>query len=262
MGLISLTMICSLAVLADKRHVPPRLNLVNVAHLNKVLRSEVFVSEDRQLRVVHLILDFESILDIFQEVGHVIKVGDPRLRRIDIFVPSFLAWEDLPLVKLPLHRALLKATAPTEEIASSHLSLDEEIDQFQLKEEKEEQEAHIIHVSDVEDKFDRFSGVCTSGLVVTCVVDNSKEEEEEMALNSRKVLRDLMARVNIWSSSKEVYKSQIPANLPLPSPPPITTLSLLPILNLSKKKRKEQEVEEGELVPQKEAKQQKTAKEK
>ena len=65
MGLISLTMICSLAVLADKRHVPPRLNLVNVAHLNKVLRSEVFVSEDRQLRVVHLILDFESILDIF-----------------------------------------------------------------------------------------------------------------------------------------------------------------------------------------------------
>ena len=65
MGLISLTMICSLAVLADKRHVPPRLNLVNVAHLNKVLRFEVFVSEDKQLRVVHLILDFESILDIF-----------------------------------------------------------------------------------------------------------------------------------------------------------------------------------------------------
>ena len=98
--------------------------------------------------------------------------------------------------------------------------------------------------------------------MVAHVVDNFKEEEEEMALNSRKVLRDLIARVNIWSSSKEVYKSQIPANLPLPSPLPITTLSLLPILNLSKKKRKEQEVEEGELVPQKEAKQQKTAKEK
>ena len=195
-------------------------------------------------------------------MGHAIRVGDPRLRQIDISVPSFLAWEDLPLVKLPLHRALPEVVAPTEETASSHLSLDEEIDQFQLEEEKEEQEAHIIHVSDAEDEFDRFSGVCTSGLVVAHVVDNFKEEEEEMALNSRKVLRDLIARVNIWSSSKEVYKSQIPANLPLPSPPPITTLSLLPILNLNKKKRKEQEVEEGELVPQKEAMQQKTAKDK
>ena len=47
MGLIGLTMICSSAVFADKRHVTPHLNQVNVMHFNKVLRSEVFVSEDR-----------------------------------------------------------------------------------------------------------------------------------------------------------------------------------------------------------------------
>ena len=64
MGFIGLTMICSV-VFADKRHVAPRLSLVNVADLNRVLRSEVFVSEDRQLRVVHLILDFEPISDNF-----------------------------------------------------------------------------------------------------------------------------------------------------------------------------------------------------
>ena len=58
MGLIGLTMICSLAVFADKRNVTPRLSLVNVANLNIVLRFEVFVSEDKQLRAVHLILDF------------------------------------------------------------------------------------------------------------------------------------------------------------------------------------------------------------
>ena len=51
--------------LADKRHVVPSLNLVNIADLNRVLRSEVFVSEDRQLRAVHLILNFELLLNNF-----------------------------------------------------------------------------------------------------------------------------------------------------------------------------------------------------
>jgi len=47
MGFIGLTMICFSTVFADKRHVAPRLNLVNVADLNRVLRFEVFMSEDR-----------------------------------------------------------------------------------------------------------------------------------------------------------------------------------------------------------------------
>ena len=54
----------------------PSLKLVNVTNLNRVLRSEVFVSKDRQLRAVHLILDFEPLSDNFQEVGHGIKAGD------------------------------------------------------------------------------------------------------------------------------------------------------------------------------------------
>ena len=69
MGFSSLTITCSTAVFADKRHVAPCLSLVNVNDLNRVLRSEVFVSEDRQLRAVHLIQDFQPILDIFQDVG-------------------------------------------------------------------------------------------------------------------------------------------------------------------------------------------------
>ena len=55
MGFSSLTIICSSAVFTDKRHTAPRLSLVNVNDLNRVLRFEVFVSEDRQLRAVHLI---------------------------------------------------------------------------------------------------------------------------------------------------------------------------------------------------------------
>ena len=65
MGFIGLTVIYSSAVFADKRHIAPCLSLVNIANLNKVLRSEVFVSEDRQLRAIHLILDFELLSDNF-----------------------------------------------------------------------------------------------------------------------------------------------------------------------------------------------------
>ena len=65
MGFSSLTIICSSAIFSDKRHMVPRLSLVNVNNLNRVLKSEVFISEDRQLRAVHLILDFQHISDIF-----------------------------------------------------------------------------------------------------------------------------------------------------------------------------------------------------
>ena len=50
---------------ADKRHVAPNRNLVNFAGLNKVLRSEMFMSEDRKLRVVHLILDLKPLSNKF-----------------------------------------------------------------------------------------------------------------------------------------------------------------------------------------------------
>ena len=66
-------------VFADERRVAPHRNLVNVVGLNKVLRSEVFVSGDRKLRAVHLILDFEPLSDKFWDVGHAIRAGDPRL---------------------------------------------------------------------------------------------------------------------------------------------------------------------------------------
>ena len=88
----------------------------------------MFVSEDRQLRVFHLILDFEPLLSQFQEVGHVIRAGDPRLTWIDVSVLGFLAREDLPLVELPFHRSPHEVAALREEIASPHLSLEVEID--------------------------------------------------------------------------------------------------------------------------------------
>ena len=68
----------------------PNLNFVYVLDLNRVLRFEVFVSEDRQLRAVHLILDFKPLSDKFKDVGNMIRSGDPSLARIDVSVLGFL----------------------------------------------------------------------------------------------------------------------------------------------------------------------------
>ena len=73
----------------------PNLIFINILDLNRVLKSEVFVSEDRQLRAVHLILDFKPSSDKFQDMGNAIRMGDPRLARIDVLVPKFLVQEGI-----------------------------------------------------------------------------------------------------------------------------------------------------------------------
>ena len=61
-------MLYFLAMLADKNQVVPRLSFSNVVALNFLLRLKIFVSEDGQLRAVHLILEFDPISKILQEV--------------------------------------------------------------------------------------------------------------------------------------------------------------------------------------------------
>ena len=108
--------------------------------LNYLLRLEIFVSEDRQLRAVHLIFDFEPISRVFQDIGHAIRAENPRINCIDVSKPKFLAQDDLPSVRLPVQQIppqlvvllqqvpLEASTEAEEEIASSRLSLEEEID--------------------------------------------------------------------------------------------------------------------------------------
>ena len=147
--------LCFSDVFANKRHIAPKLSLVNVAGLNKVLRSEVFVSEERQLRAIHLILDFKPLLENFQDVGHAIRAGDPLLARIDVLVLGFLAWEDLIPVKLPFYRSLCEVAILREETASSRLSLETKIKQFSLEGEVEEQEEPVVQILDLVGEFNR-----------------------------------------------------------------------------------------------------------
>ena len=66
-------------------------------------------------------------------MGHIIRASDPRLCMIDFSIPRFLAQKDVVPVELPPQLAFPEVVAPREEIASSRLSLEEEIDQFRLE---------------------------------------------------------------------------------------------------------------------------------
>ena len=125
---IYLIMIFSSNVFADKQHVGLKLNLVNVPAFNKLLRSEIFVSEDGQLRAIHLVFDFKPLSNAFQDVGKAIRAGDPRIHWIDVSHPGFLAREDLLPIDYPLPLALATTAVPRERTASSRLSLEPEID--------------------------------------------------------------------------------------------------------------------------------------
>ena len=74
---------------------------MNVPALNYLLRSEIYVTEDGQLRATHLVLGYQLLSRSFQAIGHAIRAGNPRLARIDVSKTGFLAQCDLPLVVLP-----------------------------------------------------------------------------------------------------------------------------------------------------------------
>ena len=246
MGFDELTMALLSTVITDRRLVAPPLSHTNVVPLNYLLRSEIFVSEDRQLRVVHLILDFEPISKTFQEIGHAIKAGDPRINRIGVSRPDFLARDDLPPVRLPIHQippplviplqqVPLKATVVAEEeIASSRLSLEEEIDRFRFVEDEGESEKPV-DISDSETESAKLSSIHPKQLVIARIDSESEEEEEAMDLKKRPGLKGLLTSRNKGGNSKEAPKTQPPIVL-LPPPPPPTDLSLQAMPNLKKRR--------------------------
>ena len=74
----------------DKHTAVPNFNLFNQPSLDKILKAKVFVLSDGQLRVAHLILDYNPLLSSFQASKCVIKVKDPCLHLVNIVVPGFL----------------------------------------------------------------------------------------------------------------------------------------------------------------------------
>ena len=95
-------------IFADKNFTTPNLNFINEPDLTRILKSEIFLHTDKQLRATHIILEYKPISTSFQSPKYIIKVKDPQLHQINIAVPSFLNGPHLVSthsVELPTQRA-------------------------------------------------------------------------------------------------------------------------------------------------------------
>ena len=233
--------------LTDKTQVTPRISLINVPALNYLLRSQIFVNNDGQLRAAHLILDYEPLLRSFLDIGNAIRANDYRLARIDMSRPHFLAPHDLPPIDHPIAQGIPLAAQPIQQmppgqvvadegIASSSL-LEEEIEKFQFKEEETRVEAIVI--SEVKEETDKYSCIQTPAPIVTYVEDSSDNEAEEMAPKPNQILRELIKARNKAPSPQEANKSKPLVNPPPPLPQIHANLGLK--LNPELRRKRQQE---------------------
>ena len=195
--------------MTDKFFTNPKLSLINVPALNYLLRSEIFVNDDGQLRAVHLILDFEPISRSYLDVGNSIRAGDHRLARIDVSRPNFLANHDLPLVDHPIPQGIPLTAEPLREVplgeailregTTSSSSLELEIDKFRFEEE-------TVFISEAEEGADEQSCVQTPAQVITYIADTS-DEEGDMAPRTGPSLKELMKGRNKGPSPQDKGKS-------------------------------------------------------
>ena len=158
------------------------------------------MKDDGQLRVAHLILDYELISRTFLDVGNAIRANDYRLACIDMSWPHFLAPHDLPPIDHPIPQGIPLAAQPLQQVplgqaiaeegTASSSSLEEEIDKFRFEEEETQVEAIVI--SEAKEEIDEYSCVQTPAPIITYVEDSSDNEEEEMAPKPTPSLRKLM----------------------------------------------------------------------
>ena len=201
-------------------------------------------------------MGYRPLTRSFQAIGHAIRAGSPRLTRIDVSKPKFLAQQDLkpvvlpsvrdppPAVQLPPPDNLEVAAQAEEETESSRLSLEEEIDEFYFEEEIPK--ASLIELSHPEGEQNRNS-VVGAPIIIACSEDSSKEEVDNMASGKGKSLRELMASRGKGQSSKAPAQPQTQV-LPPVTPQVPSNLGLKANPDL-KKKRPAETPEEGEVAP-------------
>ena len=207
-------------------------------------------------------MDYEPLSRSFLDVGNAIRANDYCLARIDVSWPNFLAPYDLPPVDHPIPQGVPLAAQPiqqvplgqavAEERIASSFSLEEEIDQFQFEEE-ETQRVEAIVISKVEEEIDEYLCIQTPTPIVTSVEDSSDNEAKEMAPKSSQSLRELMKERNMTPIPQDINKSKPPVNPPPPPPQLPANLGLKSNLEL-RRKRQQEDPEEGEIGPPKENK--------
>ena len=123
----------------------PNFNLVNQPSLDKILKAEVFVHNDGQLRVAHLILGYTPISKSYQALKCIIKVNDPRLHWISVAGSGFLITGPIlegTLTTDPILEGIPKVALPpqptTREATSSHPAITKEEEVVEVSNSKHE----------------------------------------------------------------------------------------------------------------------------
>ena len=234
----------SLDGFTDKRAVIPNFNPVNQQSLDKILKAEVFVHTNGQLRAAHLILDYIPISKGFQAPKCVIKAKDPYLQRINIAAPGFLITGPIPEGTLStsskpegIPKVALPPQHTVEEGTSSHPSII-----------KEEEEKEVVEVSDFEDEFDVFNQILSpvaspSDLGFPSLAQSSPHQEatstsDEMGIQ-RKQRSTLQELLKSQPGGKVSGKA---AQTRLPTPPPAQPTRTDPTDHKKKREDKGKEV--------------------
>ena len=123
----------------------PDFGLVNQQSLDKILKVEVFVHTDGQLRATHLILDYILISKSFLAPKCVIKAKDPQVHWINVTTPGFLLLGPIPkgtLTTEPIFEGIPKVDSPLQQIigvsTSSRPTNTEEEDVVEVPDSKDE----------------------------------------------------------------------------------------------------------------------------
>ena len=134
----------------------PNFNLVNQPSLDKILKVEVFVHTNGQLKAAYLILDYIPISKTFQVLKWIIKARDPHLQRISVVTPGFLITG--PISEGTLATGLILEGIPKVSLPPQHTA--EEGTSFHLAITKEEEEREeVVEVLNFKDGFDIFNQI-------------------------------------------------------------------------------------------------------
>ena len=74
----------------ESKRFKPNIRVVHVRDLNFMVRSEIFVNFDGQLRASHLILGCNPVYFAWKPFGQALLVDNPLLSYIDLRHPNFL----------------------------------------------------------------------------------------------------------------------------------------------------------------------------
>ena len=200
----------------DKRATIPNFNLVNQSSLDKILKVELFIHTDGQLRAAHLILDHILISFSFQALKCQIKARDPRLHLINVPMPGFLNPGSRPQGVLKIE-SLLQCKAEDEATPFQPATREEE---------EEEKEEEVVEVFDSKDEFEVFNQpqspeVSTDDFSHLPSAEVSQIQEDSFFLEAIGIKRkQMIGLLDVMKSSigSKAPEKTIQAKLP-PSPP-------------------------------------------